>query len=278
MGPERIKIGTLIRAESCREDTDWAAGAGFESVQIFGKTPFLTDLEGHEFPVPVSCLGLYGDIVHDDWFASEFSNLIRYAYGSGVKVVSSFTGAFHDRSVLDQVEEVASLWDPLVALASELGVKIAFEQCAQGGLWENPQRNLVHSLRGWDLFSAHFPAGSVFLEWEPGHQVLQFANPLAQLDRLVPQIAHIHGKDAEINREALERWGNQAGVRVTHFRLPSRGQTDWIEVFRALDRAGWTGSVDVEGFHDPAYAGDMEREGQILAMKYLKECRAIALS
>jgi hypothetical protein len=35
----------------------------------------------------------------------------------------------------------------------------------------------------------------------------------------------------------------------------------------------FTGSIDIEGWHDPVYKGDLEMTGQVHALNYLKQCR-----
>ena len=37
--------------------------------------------------------------------------------------------------------------------------------------------------------------------------------------------------------------------------------------------AGWTGSIDIEGWHDPVYRGELEMTGQIHALNHLKAAR-----
>jgi hypothetical protein len=37
--------------------------------------------------------------------------------------------------------------------------------------------------------------------------------------------------------------------------------------------AGFKGSIDIEGWHDPVYKGELEYVGQVHALNYLKNCR-----
>jgi hypothetical protein len=37
--------------------------------------------------------------------------------------------------------------------------------------------------------------------------------------------------------------------------------------------AGFTGSIDIEGWHDPVYSNELEMTGQVKSLNYLKECR-----
>jgi hypothetical protein len=36
---------------------------------------------------------------------------------------------------------------------------------------------------------------------------------------------------------------------------------------------GYNGNIDIEGWHDPVYRGDLEMTGQVRGLNYLKACR-----
>jgi hypothetical protein len=40
-----------------------------------------------------------------------------------------------------------------------------------------------------------------------------------------------------------------------------------------LRQAGYKGTIDIEGWHDPVYQGELEMTGQVHALNYLKYCR-----
>ena len=56
-------------------------------------------------------------------------------------------------------------------------------------------------------------------------------------------------------------------------RTPGFGDTNWTDVISELRLAGWTGSIDIEGWHDPVYRDALEMTGQVHALNYLKSCR-----
>ena len=56
-------------------------------------------------------------------------------------------------------------------------------------------------------------------------------------------------------------------------RTPGFGDTDWTRVISELRLAGYAGTIDIEGWHDPVYRDDLEMTGQVRALEYLKECR-----
>ena len=56
-------------------------------------------------------------------------------------------------------------------------------------------------------------------------------------------------------------------------RTPGFGDTNWTDVITILRMAGFKGSIDIEGWHDPVYRGDLEMTGQVHGLNYLKRCR-----
>jgi sugar phosphate isomerase/epimerase len=56
-------------------------------------------------------------------------------------------------------------------------------------------------------------------------------------------------------------------------RTPGFGDSDWTRVISELRLAGYRGAIDIEGWHDPVYRGELELTGQVRALQYLKECR-----
>lgn len=44
-------------------------------------------------------------------------------------------------------------------------------------------------------------------------------------------------------------------------------------VISELRQQNWRGTIDIEGWHDPVYAKDLEMTGQVYALNHLKACR-----
>jgi sugar phosphate isomerase/epimerase len=55
--------------------------------------------------------------------------------------------------------------------------------------------------------------------------------------------------------------------------MPGYGDTDWKKVCTILYGSGYTGAIDIEGWHDPFLRDNLEFTGQVAALKYLKDCR-----
>ena len=56
-------------------------------------------------------------------------------------------------------------------------------------------------------------------------------------------------------------------------RTPGFGDTNWRDVITILRQAKFAGSIDIEGWHDPVYRGDLEMTGQVHGLNYLKWAR-----
>jgi len=73
--------------------------------------------------------------------------------------------------------------------------------------------------------------------------------------------------------DVVRRDGIRGGQRFVHHRTPGFGDTNWTDVISILRMADWQGAIDIEGWHDPVYRGEMEMTGQVHALEYLKRCR-----
>ena len=62
-------------------------------------------------------------------------------------------------------------------------------------------------------------------------------------------------------------------VPFVFMRTPGFGDTNWTDVISELRLAGYQGAIDIEGWHDPVYRGDLEMTGQVHGLNYLKAAR-----
>ena len=51
------------------------------------------------------------------------------------------------------------------------------------------------------------------------------------------------------------------------------GDSNWADIVTELRKAGFKGSIDIEGWHDPVYKRELEMTGQVHGLNYLKRCR-----
>ncbi len=290
MNASRPRLGTLIRAASgAPQAIRDLLPLGFESWELAfalkrDTVPPLAPLAAEVMEVlsgtgtGVSVLGVYGNPLRDDAVGEESRRAVREAMAGahlfGTDVVACFAGRVPGWSVEASLPRFQEVWSELAREAADRGVRVAFENCLQGGTWETGDWNIAHNPDAWRRMFDAVPDACLGLEWEPAHQMIQLIDPLPQLREWAPRIFHVHGKDANIHREIIARHGIFGAERFAWFRLPGHGDMDWTEIMRALQEAGYTGTIDIEGNHDPVFKGDREIEGQVSSLHYLKECRS----
>lgn len=290
----RVRVGTIVRgAENPVERIREIGPAGFESFQILYSlkrgdvVPDLRELAGPareaagEHGAVISALGVYGNPLSEGEIGEISRDALRRALEAarafGAEVVGCFAGRVPGRPVPESMPRFREVFRDMAKRAEDAGARIAFENCLQGGTWADGDWNMAHNPSAWELMFDAVDSPALGLEWEPCHQICQFIDPLAQLDRWAPRVFHLHGKDGRVDRAALERSGVYGPEFVVRHRFPGFGDTDWREIFRRLEAAGFQGAIDIEGWHDAEFRGEREMEGQRLALDYLKRRRAAAL-
>jgi sugar phosphate isomerase/epimerase len=221
----------------------------------------------------ISSIGIYGNPLQDAQTEKDFETLIRNVKLFGASVVCGFAGAQEDRSVEDNMPRFKEVFGRLTKIAEDEGVKIAFENCDMGGTWERPRFNIAHSPRAWEMMFNEVPSESIGLEWEPCHQMVSLVDPIRNLRKWVGRVLHVHGKDATINKDVIDEVGLRSGLTPVYHRTPGFGDTNWSDVITILRLNGFRGAIDIEGWHDPVYKGDLEMTGQVHGLRYLQTCR-----
>ena len=257
MSATAIRLGSLVDGSKDPAARALALMArGFESVELeFWRELGSVDLgrlaasfaAAREAGLGVSSLGVYGNSLDPAGpTLAAVASLVAAAPSFGAPIVSCFAGRLPGASVPDSLEAWKSAFGPLAEAAAARGVAIAFENCRLGDTWKTGKWNIAINPDAWELMFDALPGAPIGLEWEPAHQLLSLADPLAQLRAWAPRVIHVHGKDARIDREALALKGFFAAGRIGRECLPGEGDTDWAEVFGALVRSGFEGSVDIE--------------------------------
>lgn len=281
-------IGTLVKgdkdpARAIRE----LAPLGFESFSIMfwqslgavdpAKLAHEVRAAAAETGTVVSSVSIYGDILRGDAAAEEtlhgFEALIDSAHGFGTDIVSGFTGRVTDRPIEESIGPWKSAFEGLLARAEDKGVRLAMENCRMGGTWKTGRWNLAIGPDAWEALFNEIPSASLGLEWEPCHQLLCLSDPVAQLQRWAPRVFHVHGKDAHIDWEVIREHGVFGKAKWAEQRTAGFGDSDWTAIIASLAKAGYEGTIDIEGWNDPVFKDQREIEGQIQGMRYLKACR-----
>lgn len=278
-----IKIGTLANLEGAPNYLRQIVDHGFESFELtmWQYIPDGMNLEETAKEVKdviggkaeISSVGIYGNPLTNEKTAKDWEDVIKNAKYFGASVVCGFAGAVEGKPVDESMPKFKEVFGPLTKLAEDCGVKIAFENCDMGGYWESPSWNIAHAPRAWEMMFNEVQSDSIGLEWEPCHQMVSLIDPIAQLRKWVGKIHHIHGKDATIEWDRLKTEGLRGGKYIVRHRTPGFGDSNWTDIISILREANWTGAIDIEGWHDHVYSGDLEMTGQVFGLNYLKNCR-----
>jgi sugar phosphate isomerase/epimerase len=282
-----IRIGTLSPGAQGADYIRQILPHGFESFSInFWQTIGDTDLSAMAGQVKevlqdsdaiVSTLSVYGNPLEsrpiDEETRKSWEQLIDAAELFGTDMVTGFAGRLIDKPIDESIPRFKEVFEPLVKRAADKGIKIAFENCDMGGNWRTGDWNIAQNPAAWELMFDAIPADNIGLEWEPCHQMVRLIDPIAQLRKWVGKVFHVHGKDATICRDIISEYGIGGPKQFVYHRTPGFGDSNWTDIITILRQSGFTGSIDIEGWHDPVYRDELEMTGQVYALNYLKQCR-----
>jgi sugar phosphate isomerase/epimerase len=288
---QSIRVGTLVNGNDKTADyIRQILPHGFESFSItFWQTCLACDLDRladqvlqvlDGTGVVISSLALFGNPLESEPKDLEslesWKRLIDAAPRFGCDIVAGFSGRIRNQPVDKSIPRFREVFTDLTDRAGSQGVRIAFENCQMGGSWATGDWNIAHGPDAWELMFDAVPAPNLGLEWEPCHQMVGLVDPLPQLRTWMKRVFHMHGKDATILWDVVRTHGIYGSKPFAFHRTPGFGDTDWKDVFSELRRGGFQGSIDIEGWHDPVYVGELEMTGQVYGLNYLKHCRGDA--
>lgn len=284
---ELIKIGTLVSGSVTFNNLQQLVKHGFESfsltfwqstgninlVETAKRVREILDGKG----IKISCLSVFGNPLtgqgdNVDTLAS-WERLIDNAHLFGTDLVTGFTGRITDEPIEKSIPKFKEVFGGLSKRAMDKGVKLAFENCSMGGSWNKGDWNIAHGPTAWDMMFNAVQSHNIGLQWEPCHQMVTLVDPIPQLRKWASKIFNIHGKDATIAWDIVKEYGITGPKEFAWHRTPGFGDTNWTDVISILMQAGYTGSIDIEGYHDPVYRDNLEMTGQVCGLNYLKRCR-----
>jgi len=277
-----IRIGTLASASEGADYLKQILPHGFESFSLtFWERIGDVDLERTAKEVKdvlgdkavISTLGMFGNPLQSEEAARDFGRCIDAAHLFGANIVSGFAGAIEGKPLPESIPQFKKVWGELSKKAEANGVRIAFENCDMGGWWHDVRWNVMHAPSAWEILFNEVPSDALGLEWEPCHQMYSLIDPLPNLRKWINKVYHVHGKDATVAWDIVKTHGIRGNVPYVWHRTPGFGDTNWTDVISILRMGGYTGSIDIEGWHDPVYKGELEMTGQVHGLNYLKQCR-----
>ena len=188
------------------------------------------------------------------WAIEAMKNTARAAKNFGVDVVNGFTGSsiWHmvysfppasQEMIDDGFKDFADRWNPIFDVFDECGVKFGLE---------------VHPTEiAFDFYSARIALDAVNnrpafgFNFDPSHLIWQGMESHQFIDEFADRIYHVHMKDTAV---CLDGKRGLLGSHVEfgdarrgwEFRSVGRGDVNFEEIIRSLNRAQYTGPLSVE--------------------------------
>src|SRR6267143_4481378 len=197
---------------------------------------------------------------------THLKRVISAAQQLGLKVVNTFIGRDHTRSIKDNWKLVEERWPAIIKHAENCNVLIAIEHCPMrytDDEWPGG-KNLPASPKLWRELFERLLSHNLGLNYDPSHLVWQLIDPAKPIREFADRIFHVHAKDARMDREKLNEVGILANPSEYHSpKLPGLGDVNWSDFFAALTDAGYSGPVCVE-VEDRAYEGSLDARKRAL--------------
>jgi sugar phosphate isomerase/epimerase len=207
--------------------------------------------------------------------AEEMIRTARAAKNLGAGVVNGFTGSsiWHawypfpptaEEDVSEGFEDFARRWTPILDAFADCGVRFALEvHAGEIGYDIHTAARALEAVGHHEAFGFNF---------DPSHLVWQGIDPVQFLERFADRIYHAHMKDVAVRPDGVSSilgshlpFGDRR--RAWDFRSVGRGDVDFEDIIRALNRIGYTGPLSVE-WEDTA----MDREhGAGESVRFIRE-------
>ncbi len=188
------------------------------------------------------------------WAVENMKYAAEAASKLGVGVVNGFTGSpiWHmlysfppvtDQMVDEGFEFFAEMWNPILDVFKDAGVKFALEVHPTEIAFD-----IVTAKRALEAIEYRPEFGFNF---DPSHLYWQMMDPVCFLREFSDRIYHVHMKDAARTLDG------RTGILASHlnfghvdrgwdFRSLGRGQVNFEEIIRQLNRNGYEGPLSVE--------------------------------
>lgn len=176
----------------------------------------------------------------------------------------------------ENYKDAIACYAPIAEACAKAGTSLAVEGWPGGGPW---LANLCCTPETVRAFLKDVGPGAG-LNYDPSHLIRLGVDHLRFLREFAPHVKHVHGKDTELDNEALYEFGTLSsafapgqgfGEWTWRYTIPGHGVTRWGEVMKILKDAGYKGAVCVE-LEDKNFNGSEEGEKKALthSLDYLR--------
>ncbi|MCP4709443.1 MAG: sugar phosphate isomerase/epimerase [Planctomycetes bacterium] len=188
------------------------------------------------------------------WGVEAMKNAAKTAKNLGVKVVNGFTGSsiWHmlysfppvsPEMIEEGFQYFAKMWNPILDVFDECGVKFALEV--------HPTEIAFDIITAQRALEAIGHREAFGFNFDPSHLHWQMVSPVQFIEAFPDRIYHVHMKDAIITLDGT------SGILSSHldfgepgrgwdFRSLGRGEVDFEEIIRTLNRINYQGPLSVE--------------------------------
>jgi sugar phosphate isomerase/epimerase len=179
------------------------------------------------------------------WAENQMKKSLEASRNLGLSVVPTLSGALlwhyvypwppRPKGLVDLAfKELAARWKPVLNLAAEYGIHLAYEV--------HPGDDIHDGVTFERFLTATGNHQSVGILYDPSHLLLQYLDYIGYVDCYGSYIKAFHVKDAELNPTArsgvyggFQGWRDRPG----RFRSLGDGQTDFKRVFTKLTEVGY---------------------------------------
>jgi len=230
--------------------------------------------------VEISALAFYpntmdGNLEKRSANVAHLMTVIRASAKLGVNLVTTFIGRDQTKTVEENLEILKDVWPPVIALAEELGVKIAIENCPMlfgRDQWHGGQ-NLMTTPANWRRVFEILDSDNLGINYDPSHFVWQMIDYIKPVYEFKDKIFHVHYKDIKLYRDKLNEVGSMAyPLDFMSPKLPGLGDVNWSRFVSALTDIRYDGFTCLE-VEDKAFEGSEEAvlKSLRLSKRYLEQ-------
>ena len=225
--------------------------------------------------VEISALGYYPNNMDQDLKKRETYNkhllkVIDAANKLEIGLVNTFIGRMTDKNLEDNMQELNSVWDPILAYAEEKKVRIGIENCPMlftYDEWPGGQ-NLGSSPHNLRLIFEKLGKANIGINFDPSHHIIQDIEYEKFFHNFKDRIFHLHIKDMKIDRYKLNEFGRLVPPNFyTIPKIPGHGDVDWSKFISSASEIGFNGFAIVE-IEDRSYEGSLESRLDSLKISY----------
>lgn len=229
--------------------------------------------------VGLSALGYYPNMLDPNPETSRvavahFKKVIAASAKLGLGLATGFVGRDWTKSVDENWPRFLKVWKPLIQYAEDQGVKVGIENCPMSFTrdeWPGG-KNLLTTPAIWRRAFNDIDSPNFGLNYDPSHFILQDMDPLSPLAEFKEKLFHVHAKDVQINRAALNEVGRFAFPAQWHTpRIPGYGDINWAKFMGELTRVGYDGPLCIE-VEDDTFGKTLE--GRMKALKVARNVLA----